>query len=135
MSVVSVTVFHMVSVQGIEPRPHEGDLLHVWYRYNSCGKSGKYGKTRLMVPYDSGMSFASKAKWRGRTQIKFSQFSHGWKNEFEATGGRGGGGREKSLLVTPVSPSSMVTSPNVSLAVLKLLVFHLKGEATGESQE
>jgi hypothetical protein len=25
-----MTVFHMVSVQGIEPGPHEGDLLHTW---------------------------------------------------------------------------------------------------------
>jgi hypothetical protein len=42
------------------------------------------------------------SKWGGRTQIKFSQFSHGWKTEFEATGARGGGEREKSLHEGPV---------------------------------
>ena len=85
-----------------------------------------------MLPCDSGMSFASVTKWGGRTQIKFSQFSHGWKNEFEATGARGGGGREKSLLGPILScEDAMVISPNVWFEVLKTVGSHTKGEARG----
>ena len=107
-----MTVFHTVSVQGIEPRLHEGDLLHNLYSRSS----GTSSMVIVKLPLDTGMSFpfTNETKWGGRTQIEFSQFSHRWKNEFEAMGVRGGRGREKSLRGANVPVKALrLTSPDV----------------------